>query len=395
MTVIVASALMLPPGSGVDAEGRARPARVTLAFTGDDLAMRQTWTAARRNAGGRGYDFAPMLARLAPLIRSADLAICHLETPLTGRGVPLSDYPRFAVPHQLADAIANAGYDGCSTASNHALDQGAAGIRTTLTKLDAVGVGHAGTARAREEASRITTYPADDALVAHLSYTASFNGLVPGRQWQANRIVAARIVAAARRARRAGADLVVLSLHWGVELRQEPTASQRALARRLAATHAIDLIVGHHAHVIQPLRRVHGRWVAYGLGNSLSGMTAGRFPPSVQDGIVLLVTFERGPKRWRASRVRYAPTWVQPGGFVVRLVAPALEAGTLPPSVLRHLRRSWRRVVTAVDARELGAAPFRGQIVAGTLDRPDRLSPRPVRVHDAVEHRMRRSWMPG
>ena len=359
-TTLVAGVMLLPTDKGAEATSATEPGRVTVAFTGDDLAMRPTWTAARRNANGRGYDFAPMLARLAKLTRSADLAICHLETPLTGLGVRRSGYPRFAVPRQLADAIAWAGYDGCSTASNHSLDHGSAGIRTTLSKLDAVGVGHAGTARTREEASTVTTYPAGDALVAHLSYTASFNGLVPGRRWRANRIGSERIVAAARRARRGGADIVVVSLHWGVELRHRPTAAQRALARRLTAIHAIDLIVGHHAHVIQPIRRMHGRWVAFGLGNSLSGMTAGRLPAGVQDGIVLLVTFERGPDRWRASRVRYAPTWVQPDRFIVRLVAPSLDAGALPSPVLGHLRPSWRRTVRAVDAGHLGVVPFRG-----------------------------------
>lgn len=359
--VIVTVVILLPfaGGGGARAAG-GTPVRVTLAFTGDDLAMRPTWAAARRNAGGRGYDFHPMLARLGSLTRSADLAICHLETPLTGRGVPLSDYPRFAVPHQLADAIAGAGYDGCSTASNHALDQGSAGIRTTLTKLDAVAVGHAGTARTREEASRISTYVVGDAMIAHLSYTASFNGLIPARPWQANRLDVTRIVAAAGRARREGADVVVASLHWGLDLRSALTPSQRMLARRLSATHTIDLIVGHGPHVVQPIRRVHGRWVAYGVGNSLSAMTSGRFPQDTQDGIVLVATFRQGLDSWHVEHLRYAPTWVQPGSFVVRLIAPALDARTLPPSVLRRMRRSWRRSVTAVDAADLGVAPFRG-----------------------------------
>jgi poly-gamma-glutamate synthesis protein (capsule biosynthesis protein) len=359
-STLLAGLLALPSTGRAAAPGIAAAARVTIAVTGDDLAMRPTWKAARRNADGHGFDFGPMLAGLGTVVRSADLAICHLETPLSGRGVPRSGYPRFAAPPQLADALRQAGYDACSTASNHALDHGAAGVRTTLTKLDAVGIGHAGTARNREEASTLTTYAAGDALVAHLSYTTSFNGLVPDRPWRANRVDPTRIEAAARRARRAGADVVVVSLHWGQELRHRPTSAQRALARRLTATPVIDLIVGHHAHVIQPIRRVHGRWVAYGLGNSLSGMTAGRFPAGVQDGIVLLVTFERGPHRWRASRVRYAPTWVQPGRFRVRLVAPALEAGALAPPVLRHLRRSWRRTVRAVDAGGRSVRPFRG-----------------------------------
>jgi poly-gamma-glutamate synthesis protein (capsule biosynthesis protein) len=109
-----------------------------------------------------------MLRPLGTLTRSADLALCHLETPLTGRGVRLSDYPRYAVPHQLADAIHRAGYDGCSTASNHSLDHGSAGIRSALSKLDSLGIGHTGTARSRREAARTVRYRVGRAVIAHL-----------------------------------------------------------------------------------------------------------------------------------------------------------------------------------------------------------------------------------
>lgn len=365
VTVTVAIAIcatLIAPEMDARAVGSAsseRRPRITVALTGDILATRATWDAARRNAGHRGYDFWPMFRPLGTLTRSADLAICHLETPLTGPGVGLSDYPRFVVPHQLANAIARAGYDGCSTASNHSLDGGLVGIRSTLRKLDSLGIGHTGTARSRREAARTARYRVGGALVAHLSYAASFNGLEPGHAWEANRIDVGRIVSKARRARRLGADLVVLSLHWGTEHRHAPTDVQRSLARRLTASGAIDLIVGHHAHVIQPIRRVRWRTVAYGLGNSFSGMTASLFSPAVQDGMVLLATFERGPRKWRVRRVRYAPTWVQPGGFVVRLVAPAIDANRLPPASIRELRRSWRRTVRTVDAAPIGIVPFR------------------------------------
>jgi poly-gamma-glutamate synthesis protein (capsule biosynthesis protein) len=333
--------------------------RITIAFTGDLLATHATWATARALAGGRGYDFRPMLARLRPLVSSADLALCHLETPLTGLGVPLSDYPRYAVPHQLAAAAAWAGYDGCSTASNHSLDHGRRGIVTTLRRLDALDLGHVGTARTRPERRRGVRYRLRGARVDHLSYTASFNGLEPRRAWEANRIDARRIITDARRSRRHGADIVVVSLHWGTEHRHAPTSSQTDLARRLSGIDAIDLLVGHHAHVVQPIRRPGGTWTAYGLGNSLSGMTASLFSPSVQDGVVLLTTFEQGPRGWGIARMRYAPTWVRPTSWIVRLVGPALDAGRLPGWELRELRRSWRRTVSVADQPGLDLVPFR------------------------------------
>ena len=204
---------------------RPPPSPITIAFTGDDLGSPALWPAARRNADGHGLDFRPMLARLRPLIRSADLAICHLETPLSGPGVPPSGSPRYVAPHQLAPAIRYAGYDGCSTASNHTLDAGTAGIRSTLDALDAQDLSHTGSARTQAESRSIVRYQVGDVAVAHLAYTFGFNGLHPKHAWMANRIDPDAIVARAERARREGADLVVVSLHWGQEL------SHRGLAR--------------------------------------------------------------------------------------------------------------------------------------------------------------------
>ena len=353
VTALVATVLTVP-GQISPADAADRPRRVTMAFTGDLLATHATWVTAHRYAEGHGYDYRPMLDRLRPLLGSVDVAICHLETPLSGEGVPLSDFPRYVVPHQVAYAIRNAGYDGCSTASNHSLDAGRPGIRTTLGWLDRVGVRHTGTARTKEGRWKTTRYEVGNVMIAHLSFTASFNGIVPAEPWEANRIDFRRIVEDARRARRRGADIVVLSLHWGEEHRHAPTAYQQDLARRLMQTGAIDLIVGHHAHVIQPIRRVQGRYVAYGLGNSLSGMTAAMFTPSVQDGMVLLVAFGRGPHGWHVEKVRYAPTWVQTYRWIVRPVGPTLAARVVPDWMLAELRRSWARTVAAVDAKAIG-----------------------------------------
>jgi poly-gamma-glutamate capsule biosynthesis protein CapA/YwtB (metallophosphatase superfamily) len=361
-TTIVAVTTLLfvsaPPGELGSARA-ASPSRITIAFTGDDLATGGTWPQAKRNAGGHGYDFGPMLARLRPLLRSVDVAICHLETPLAGPGVRLSEYPRYAVPPQLAGAIKRAGYDGCSTASNHSLDQGAAGIRTTLRRLDALGLGHTGTARSARERGRTAMYSVGGVKIAHLSFTASFNGLTPTAPWQANRIDPSRILHDARDARRRGADVVVVSLHWGEEFHHDPTVYQRDVAARLLRGDAIDLIVGHHAHVVQPIRRVGGDWVAYGMGNSFSGMREELSHAYVEDGFVLVAVFERGPHGWHVEKLRFAPTWVTPGTFVVRLVGPAIDAGALPGALLSELRRSWRRTVGYVDAKRLGVWPIR------------------------------------
>ena len=88
-----------------------------------------------------------------PDISGADLAICHMETPYGKSGGPFTGYPIFEVPPSIATTIHDVGYDSCSTASNHSLDGGEAGIDRTLDALDAAGVKHAGTARSAAEAA--------------------------------------------------------------------------------------------------------------------------------------------------------------------------------------------------------------------------------------------------
>ncbi|HEX2023588.1 MAG TPA: CapA family protein, partial [Acidimicrobiales bacterium] len=126
----------------------------TIAASGDFLAHRPVVARAAGygRTSGQAYDFRPMLAAVEPVVSAADLAICHLETPLSPDGRDLSGFPTFNVPGDLATAIAAAGYDTCSLASNHSLDRGPAGVAATLGVLDAAGIGHAGTARTPEEA---------------------------------------------------------------------------------------------------------------------------------------------------------------------------------------------------------------------------------------------------
>ena len=85
------------------------------------------------------------------MIRAADLAICHFETPVAPEGGPYRGYPSFAVQPEIIAALAGAGYDECSTSSNHSLDDGTAGLVRTLDDLDAAGIGHAGTYRTQAE----------------------------------------------------------------------------------------------------------------------------------------------------------------------------------------------------------------------------------------------------
>ena len=270
------------------------PRRITMAFTGDILPHSPLWRQAARNAaaaGRQGFDFIPMLAGLRDVHDTVDLAVCHLETPIAPAGEELSTMPRYGVPAEVADAIAAAGFDRCSTASNHTADRGTAGIERTVEILEAADVAQVGMARRPAEIEP-TVFDVAGVPVTHLSYTWSYNGLeLPaGEEWRSALIDPARIVADASRARELGAALVVVSLHGGAEGVHAPTAYQREVAAQITAPGVIDLIVGHHAHVLQPIEQVNGTWVVYGLGNVLSNLpTSERWPAASQDGAVVTV----------------------------------------------------------------------------------------------------------
>ncbi len=302
------------------APAAAGPRTLTILGAGDELLHPQVWAQAGRDAkadGRTGLYFDDIFAGVKPAIEDADVAICHLETPLAPAGGPYKGYPRFSVPPQIAQTIKDIGYDTCSTASNHTLDQGTAGIRRTLDDLDAAGVQHAGSYRSAADAAStnlLTVTPKSGGpavTVAQLSYTFGFNGLTrpAGEPWVANLTDPTAILAAAHRARAAGAQIVVLSIHWGVEYSHTPNADQKALAKRLLASSDIDLILGCHEHVVQPIAKVQGKWVVYGMGNQLA-----RHADPINDnreGIMPEFTFsETAPGHWTVTKARAVPTWV-------------------------------------------------------------------------------------
>ena len=338
------------------------PRRFTLLASGDVLPHGSVVAQARAYGSrtGRRFDFRPMFAAIAPVVSAADLAVCHLETPLSPAGRDLSGYPTFNAPPQLAAAIRGAGYDACSVASNHAMDRGPAGVAGTLRVLDRAGLRHAGTARSPGEA-RPTLLRVRGVRVALASYSYGLNGFraPPGRPWLVNLLDPGRILAATRAARRAGSQFTVVFLHWGQEYRSAPTPAQRRLARRLLADPSVDLILGHHAHVVQPVQRIHGKWVAFGMGNSLSAQSPTCCPAAAQDGLLVQVAVVERAGRLVVEEVRYVPTWVQHPGYRILPVATTLARGSASPATRAALRASLRRTTAAVGRAARPAVRWR------------------------------------
>ncbi|MET9295596.1 CapA family protein [Streptomyces sp. NPDC003077] len=305
-------------GARADASSARSPAAApfTLVASGDVIpSYPSVLRTAQQDAGGSGYEYRSILDGVRPVVSAAGLAICHLETPIGAPDGPFTGYPTFKAPPQIADALKATGYDSCSTASNHTLDDGAEGVGRTLDVLDRAGLRHVGSARSAAESARpaLLTAPGG-ARVAQLSYTYGTNGIPrpEGQPWAVHLLDEKKIIADARAARRAGADIVVVSPHWGTEYQTEPDAQQLHLARALTAARTagrpdIDLIVGTHAHTPQPYEKINGTWVVYGMGDQVAGRL---LSPRGNWGSLARFTFApptEGEGRWRVTKAEFLP----------------------------------------------------------------------------------------
>ncbi|MEU1022877.1 CapA family protein [Streptomyces sp. NPDC005900] len=335
-----ASALLLFATSacgpfGDDGEAAADGPSFTVAAAGDILIHPQLTDQARKDAkvtgkGDRGLDFGPMMAGVKPVISKADLGICHFE-PVVGKpDGPFQSYPDFLVPPQIATAVKDVGYDQCSTASNHTLDHGPAGVTRTLNTLDKAGLRHTGSARSAAEADKPLITEVKGVKVAQIAFAFGFNGReVPkDKPWLVNQNDFGRISAAEKKARAAGAEVVILSIHWGRENQPNASGPQLALARRIARETGIDLVIGHHAHVVQPMEKVDGTWIAYGLGNQIarhdvpSGLT--------EEGVIGWFEFVKRGGKWDVE-AKYVPTFVD-------IPPDPDETGALPKGAVKDHR---------------------------------------------------------
>ncbi|MFE3556261.1 CapA family protein [Streptomyces sp. NPDC059193] len=356
------SALLLSAAAGCSAAGEPAPARLgesagpaassaagapaaaagkgfTLVASGDVLPHTSVIQRAANDAGGDGHDFRPMFSGVKPVVSGADLALCHMETIYGDEDGPFSGYPAFVSPPSVADALKDTGYDGCSTASNHTLDDGADGLRRTLDRFDKVGLKHAGSARTAAEAATVTTYTAGSAKVAHLAYTYDTNGypMPQGQPWAVNLMEQDKIVADARAARKAGADVVLVSLHWGTEWQTAPDDHQLSLGKALTASQTggrpdIDMILGTHAHIPQAYEKVNGTWIVYGMGDQVAGEMfnySGARDMRGNYGSIGRFTFAppAAPgQRWQVTKAEFVPQMMDLSiGRVVNLPATLAE----------------------------------------------------------------------
>ena len=335
------------------------PAVFTLLAAGDVLLH----AAVTKSATEVGVlDYSTVLSGIDAWVAGADLALCHFETPVAPPGQAITTYPLFGVPEQIVTDLAEQGWDGCSLASNHSIDRGFTGIEATLAAFDAAGLGHVGTARSQVESDAPQLYRLNRAgrelTVAHFSITYGLNGLTlpHDKSWAVDLIDVERTIAGATAARVAGADLVIVSLHDGVEYVTTPSDHQTRVAQAFADSGVIDLVIGHHAHVPQPIALLDGgvdgagMWVAFGLGNMISNQSAECCAAATSNGLLLIATITADPGApARVSKVEWAGITVdRAAGHRLRTLVDAIADPTVGALSATELNNRDQRVRDAV-----------------------------------------------
>ncbi len=252
------------------------PKRISFLAAGDNIIYYGTVRDAESMAvpGGRKYNFKPIYENVSDMIYDADISFINQETLMCGEGYKLTWYPQFNSPQEVGHDLYELGFDVICIANNHMLDKGSKGLNRTIEFYDTLPVMMIGGYKNEEDYKNIRVYSQDDIDVAFLAYTEMTN-LHPtsGYDTYIPYIENANLqkdVASARQV----ADLVIASVHWGDENKFKPNEYQKEYAQMLADA-GVDVIIGHHPHVIQPIEWLHGKngnktLCVYSLGNFMA-----------------------------------------------------------------------------------------------------------------------------
>ncbi|MCX6500439.1 MAG: CapA family protein [Arthrobacter sp.] len=330
----------------------------SVLVTGDMLVHAQLWEQARADAlaaGAKGLDFGPLLAGQRRYIEKSDLAICHQETPVAGPTGPFSAYPSFNVPPQIITAAQQVGYQACTTASNHTIDRGTAGLVRTLDALDAAGLQHTGSYRSEADSRGVLILQTAAAKIAVIEGAYGLNGQTPEQPWQVDMLDPAAMIAKARQARALGADIVLGVMHAGDEYSSAPNAEQRTVAHALVDSGQFTMIYGHHTHSVLPIEQYKGTWIVYGLGNGITELS----PSYVvnNEGLLVRAQFSQDAAgTWTASDLAWAPSVIVRGPYRWCSVASDAPQGPCAGAAADAATRlRTRTVVESLGAATAGA----------------------------------------
>ena len=248
-----------------------------------DIMCHNTQFADAYDNSTKTYDFSYVFEDVQEVTSDSDILMGNLETTFAGEEKGYSNYPNFNTPEQLAYDLKEMGVDILTTANNHCMDTGYAGVESTLNYLDDAKIEHTGTNRSKEEQNKILVKEINGVKIAFLSFTYGTNGIaIPSdKSYAVNIMDEDFVLSQIELAKKENPDLIFASVHWGIEYQNVQNKDQEKWADFLIAN-GVSVIFGSHPHVLQPMeyREVQSEngetrvgFVIYSLGNFMSGQT--------------------------------------------------------------------------------------------------------------------------
>ncbi len=259
----------------------------SLIAVGDYLIHSSVYKDANRLANGDGYDFKPIISYIKEIVSNYDIAYYNQETILGGSELGLSDYPTFNSPYEAGDAMLDAGFNLVSLATNHTMDSGKKAVENSCKYWQSKeNVLTAGSYCSEEERNKINIKEINNIKYTMLNYTYGTNGMPVANDYLVNVWPTdidninnpekdTKYQAYKKQVKedidkvKDKVDFLIVAMHWGVEYTHEPTAYEKDMASYLASL-GVNLIIGTHPHVIQPVTWIDDTLVIYSLGNFIS-----------------------------------------------------------------------------------------------------------------------------
>lgn len=296
------------PGNNeiVEEEVPIQEYEATLIAVGDNLIHSSIYKQANQNANYQGYDFKPMLTYIKDIVTNYDIGYYNQETILGGKDLGLSDYPTFNSPYETGDDMIDAGFNLVSLATNHTVDRGKkAVVNSCAYWKEKQNILTAGSYCSNEERNGIKIVEKNNITYTMLNYTYGTNGMPVSddylvnvwptdleindpsidTKYQAYKEQVKKDIASVRDK----VDVLIVAMHWGIEYTHEPTEYEKDMANFLASQ-GVDIIIGTHPHVIQPVTWIDDTLVIYSLGNFISAQYQNKAPCSNYKCTVGLMT---------------------------------------------------------------------------------------------------------
>ena len=252
---------------------------MSLVMVGDVLTHDSVLADALKEDGS--YDFTSMFTDVKPMIKDYDLKYINQEAIIGGPSFKYSGYPTFNAPDSIGDNLIDTGFNIFGLANNHAYDKGEDAILYSNKYWSSKDVITAGTYSSKDERDDIKVYEKNGIKYAFLAYTTSLNGytLSSDKSYLVN-VYSDALVKDDVDKIKDKVDVVIVAMHWGDEYTNTPTNSEKKIAQYLSEL-GVDLVIGTHPHVVQPIEYVGETLVIYSLGNFISNQLVIGLNPAI------------------------------------------------------------------------------------------------------------------